>query len=89
MIGQKNVQFVVTKANADFGGSQINKYWDAKQDDDVRVVASLGQLRYLSFMSQVECVLGNSSSGIVEAPFLGIPVVIFKSSKRAPYLLRT
>ena len=26
MIGQKNVQFVVTKANADFGGSQINKF---------------------------------------------------------------
>lgn len=71
----KNVQFVVTKANADFGGSQINKYWDARQSGNVRVIASLGQLRYLSFMQQVECVLGNSSSGIVEAPFLGIPVV--------------
>ena len=88
MIGQKNVQFVVTKANADFGGSQINKYWDAKQDDDVRVVASLGQLRYLSFMSQVECVLGNSSSGIVEAPFLGIPVVNIGNRQKGRHICK-
>lgn len=72
---QQGVQFVVTKANADHGGSQINSFWDSVEEDNIRVITSLGQLRYLSFMYQVECILGNSSSGIVEAPFLGIPVV--------------
>lgn len=70
-----HIQFVITKANSDFGGSQINSFWDTIQDENIRVIASLGQQRYLSFMHQVECVLGNSSSGIIEAPFLGIPVI--------------
>lgn len=36
---------------------------------------SLGQLRYLSLMKEVDLILGNSSSGIIEAPFLEKPVV--------------
>lgn len=72
---QKETQFVVTKANSDFGGSQINAFWDSIQDECFHVIASLGQLRYLSFMQQVDGVIGNSSSGIIEAPFLGIPTI--------------
>lgn len=74
----KNVQFVISKANADFGGMQINEFWDkaVRQDaDKYHLFTSLGQRRYLSFMQQTVGVIGNSSSGIVEAPFLGIPVI--------------
>ena len=74
----KDVQFVISKANADFGGMQINEFWDeaVKQDTDkYHLYSSLGQRRYLSFMQQAVGVIGNSSSGIVEAPFLGIPVI--------------
>jgi UDP-N-acetylglucosamine 2-epimerase (non-hydrolysing) len=70
-----DTEFVITKANADFGGNQINQYWDSIDLPNVTVITSLGQLRYLSFMKYVSCVIGNSSSGIVEAPFLGIPVI--------------
>ena len=38
-------------------------------------IASLGYLRYLSAMHLCEAVLGNSSSGILEAPALKIPTV--------------
>ena len=37
--------------------------------------ASLGQLRYLSLMAQVDAVVGNSSSGLYEAPSFGIPTI--------------
>jgi UDP-hydrolysing UDP-N-acetyl-D-glucosamine 2-epimerase len=36
---------------------------------------SLGQKRYLSLMRYADCVVGNSSSGILEAPALGVPTV--------------
>jgi len=38
-------------------------------------VASLGQLRYISLMNQVDVVVGNSSSGVLEAPSLNVPTV--------------
>lgn len=72
---QFDIQFVVTKANADIGGNLINSFWDTNQSENIYVFSSLGQKRYLSIMKQVVCVLGNSSSGIVEAPFLGVPVI--------------
>lgn len=78
MLQTEGVQYVISKANADYGGAQINSYWeDAVKTDIVRfhLLASLGQKRYLSYMHQAAAVLGNSSSGIVESPFLGIPVV--------------
>jgi UDP-N-acetylglucosamine 2-epimerase len=87
----KNVQFVISKANADFGGMQINEFWDkaVRQDTDkYHLFTSLGQRRYLSFMQQTVGVIGNSSSGIVEAPFLGIPVVNIGDRQKGRYLCK-
>ena len=41
----------------------------------VRVIPSLGKLRYLSALRCVSAVVGNSSSGIIEVPSTGIPTV--------------
>lgn len=87
----KNVQFVISKANADFGGMQINEFWDkaVRQDTDkYHLITSLGQRRYLSFMQQTVGVIGNSSSGIVEAPFLGIPVINIGDRQKGRYLCK-
>ncbi|MDE6308597.1 MAG: UDP-N-acetylglucosamine 2-epimerase (hydrolyzing) [Muribaculaceae bacterium] len=43
--------------------------------DRVKVVPSLGWRRYLSALRCVKCVVGNSSSGIIEVPSAGIPTV--------------
>lgn len=72
------VQYVITKANADIGGVYINNYWAEVVEsnaDRMQLYASLGQIRYLSYMKHADMVVGNSSSGIVEAPFMGTPVV--------------
>ena len=69
--------FIVTKSNADQGGARINELLDEadKEIPNLHVFTSLGVRRYLSLMKHAEFVLGNSSSGIIEAPAFGIPTV--------------
>lgn len=72
-----NINFIVTKANADKGGSLINELLgrEALKYENIHVFTSLGVKRYLSLMKHAEFVLGNSSSGIIEAPAFHIPTV--------------
>lgn len=69
--------YLITKANADVGGARVNELLEeyAQSRENVKIVASLGMLRYLSALKYSEFALGNSSSGIIEAPALGIPTV--------------
>ncbi len=69
--------FVITGSNADVGGEEINaRMKEFSQDNDNAVfVANLGMIRYLSAVKYAKCVLGNSSSGITEAPIIGTPTV--------------
>ncbi len=71
------LQFVVTKSNADRGGARINELLDeaAKETENLHVFTSLGVKRYLGLMKHAEFVLGNSSSGIIETPAFHIPTV--------------
>lgn len=66
-----------TKSNADSGGAEINRrieQWAADRDW-VHVYSSLGHASYLALMGLVDVVLGNSSSGLYEAPAVGTPTV--------------
>lgn len=70
-----DIGLIFTKANSDNDGRAINKLIDQYVlDNSSRAVAftSLGQLRYLSVMQYVDGVVGNSSSGIVEAPSMKV-----------------
>lgn len=72
-----DLNFLITKSNADIGGRGINERLDdfARQTANCCVVASLGMRRYLSALKYALCVLGNSSSGLIEAPSFGIPTI--------------
>ncbi len=62
---------IFTKANADVGGRAINHIIDSyveKNKNTAIAFMSLGQLRYLSALYYIDGVIGNSSSGVVEAP---------------------
>ena len=67
----------MTKANADQGGRLINQAIEeyAENHENVRVYSSLGLRNYLSAMKYCSLVLGNSSSGILEAPSFHVPTV--------------
>lgn len=72
-----NMNYVVTMANADAGGRSINEVWaeEGKRRDNWIVVPSLGARRYLSTVKYAQLVIGNSSSGLIEAPLMGVPTV--------------
>ena len=74
---KKEYYYLVTKSNADEGGETINKMWDeySRQRNNCTVVSSLGMKRYLAALSHSLMILGNSSSGILEAPVCGVPTV--------------
>lgn len=71
------MNYIITMANADAGGRSINTMWieEGKKRDNWLVAYSLGTVRYLSALRYAKLVLGNSSSGIIEAPAMGIPTV--------------
>jgi UDP-hydrolysing UDP-N-acetyl-D-glucosamine 2-epimerase len=76
-MAQVDATYLVTQPNADEGGTVIREFWRkwAHGRDNVVVVDALGEARYWSLLREARAVLGNSSSGIIEAPFLGVPVV--------------
>lgn len=74
----KDMKFIITKANSDNEGRAINKLideYEMKNKDRVKVFTSMGYLRYLSAMKICSFVLGNSSSGIIEAPSFNVPTI--------------
>ena len=72
-----DIEFIVTKSNADQGGARINELLDDvnKKIRNLHLFTSLGIRRYLSLMKYSEFVLGNSSGGIIEAPTFCVPTV--------------
>ncbi|WP_284139066.1 UDP-N-acetylglucosamine 2-epimerase [Virgibacillus sp. LDC-1] len=72
-----DMQFIFTKANADTNGRIINEMIDAYVTAHEHAIAftSLGMPRYLSALKHCQLVVGNSSSGLLEAPSFGIPTV--------------
>ena len=71
------MKFLIIKSNADAGGRLINSIWDeeAKKHDTWVLVSSLTSRLYLTALKHAAVMIGNSSSGIIEAPALHIPVI--------------
>lgn len=74
---RKDYFYLITKSNADVGGKLVNQLFGefVKEAENTKLVSSLGMVRYLSAVKYSQFILGNSSSGIIEAPALGIPTV--------------
>lgn len=75
---QEDSFFVFTKANADTDGRIINQMIDtyvARNPNKASAFVSLGTLRFLSFVKESTAIVGNSSSGILEAPSLNTATI--------------
>ena len=91
MLQSEDMQYVITYANADAGGVSINNFWKSVVDlhpNAMRLFPSLGHFRYLSFMKHADMVLGNSSSGIIEAPLLGTTVINIGERQKGRHICR-
>lgn len=66
----KDTHLIFTMPNADTGGRVLFEMIEAfvAQRSYAKAYTSLGQLRYLSAIAQVDAVVGNSSSGLIEVP---------------------
>jgi len=66
----KNTKIIFTKANSDTDGRIINRMIDnyVVKHDNTIAFTSMGQLNYLSALQFMDAVVGNSSSGLLEAP---------------------
>ena len=74
----EDTNIIFTKANSDTDGRVINQMIDeyvTKNSHKSIVFTSLGQLRYLSALQYVDAVVGNSSSGLAEAPSFKIGTI--------------
>ncbi|MDC1069005.1 UDP-N-acetylglucosamine 2-epimerase [Candidatus Kapabacteria bacterium] len=74
----KSTNIIFTKANSDTDGRVINQMIDEyvnNNSEKSKVFTSLGQLRYLSALQFVDAVVGNSSSGLAEAPSFKIGTI--------------
>ncbi|HHB95311.1 MAG TPA: UDP-N-acetylglucosamine 2-epimerase (hydrolyzing) [Campylobacterales bacterium] len=74
----ENTNIIFTKANSDTDGRVINSMIDdyvSKNSNKAVGFTSLGQLRYLSALQYVDAMVGNSSSGLAEAPSFKIGTI--------------
>ena len=74
----KETTIIFTKANSDTDGRVINGMIDKyvkKHSNKAVGFTSLGQLRYLSALQYMDVVVGNSSSGLIEAPSFKIGTI--------------
>ncbi|MFC1521686.1 UDP-N-acetylglucosamine 2-epimerase [Elusimicrobiota bacterium] len=77
-IDDLGVRSIITYANSDAGGRPINNIltrYASKNMPRTLLVPSLGRDMYINAMRYVDAVVGNSSSGVIEAPSLKVPAV--------------
>lgn len=73
-----DMKYIITKANADNGGREINDLLEqfvSEHKEQFCLMASMGMKRYLSALKEAKMMIGNSSSGILEAPIFSVPTV--------------
>lgn len=78
MKGNRTMRFILTYPNSDTDPTPLIAAMEALRNEvpeRVTIYPSLGRIRYLSAAKHAEAVIGNSSSGIVEIPSLGVPVL--------------
>jgi UDP-hydrolysing UDP-N-acetyl-D-glucosamine 2-epimerase len=71
-------KIVITGVNADLGNTSVGyeiKEFSRAYPDRVFNIVSMGQNQYLNAVKYADVVIGNSSSGLIEAPILKVPTV--------------
>lgn len=82
----KDIKIIFTHPNSDFGSRMIIQKIDAFVRNNSHrsvVFPSLGQLRYLSALQFIDAVVGNSSSGLSEAPSFHIGTINIGSRQKS------
>ena len=73
----KEFFYIFTKSNADYNGNEFNRYLEHEIEkwENAKLVDSLGRIGYVSTLKFAKIMIGNSSSGLYEAPVFKIPTI--------------
>ncbi len=83
----KDRNIVITYPNNDHNHEIILKNIDSfRKNENVKVFRNLGNLRFINLMRHCQLILGNSSSSLVEAPFLRVPVIDYADRQKGRLL---
>ena len=88
VLNKLNCNTLFTSPNADFGHEIILyeiKRFISQNKSSAIFIPSLGQELYLNALRLFDCVIGNSSSGIIEAPLIGNPVINVGDRQKGRY----
>ena len=96
IIKDGSTSIFITLPNADTFSNDVREKWKIfiqKNSSLVHGFENLGDLRYLSFMKHVDLIVGNSSSGILEAPFFNKRVIDIgarqKGRLKSPHIINS
>jgi UDP-N-acetylglucosamine 2-epimerase (hydrolysing) len=79
--------YIVIFPNNDLGSQHIiNKYKELKGNSRFRVFPSLRFEYFLTLLKNAQFIVGNSSAGIREAPYYGVPVINIGTRQKNRYL---
>lgn len=74
-ISKLNEQCIVVYPNSDAGNIDIKKSIMNYATEDIKIFKNLPRKDYLGLLKIASVLVGNSSSGIIESPFIALPVV--------------
>ncbi len=75
-IKKLKINFVVINPNNDFGSTFIfEQYKKLKKLKNFKIIQSMRFEYYLTLLKNCRFIVGNSSSGIIEAPYFGVPSI--------------
>lgn len=73
LISKKDILYIITYPNNDPGYKElikiIKKYY--KMSNNIKIYKNLGRKLFLNTLKFSDCIIGNSSSGVIEAPSVG------------------
>lgn len=76
-LGSSRMRVIFTSPNADTSGRAVARLIDefVRSNESASLVPNFGTRAYLSLLGQVSAMVGNSSSGVIEAASFELPVV--------------
>ena len=82
--------FVVIYPNNDYGSNIIfREYQNLKKHKNIRMLPSMNFEHYLTLLKNSNFIIGNSSSGIMEAPYFGVPTINIGNRQNKRSALKT
>ena len=82
-IQELKIRAIIIYPNVDAGGRIIIKeYQKLRSEPYISMYKNIPRQDYLSLLKYASCMIGNSSSGIIEAPYFRLPVVNIGTRQR-------